>query len=177
MKNFNFLVVLAHTGLIWSCVGVAWCDEVRFNRDVLPILAENCFSCHGFDSASREADLRLDTAEGVLAGRDGGGVVVPGDPQSSELISRILSSDRDMLMPPPESGKRLTPSEQAILHRWIEQGAEYEPHWAFLPPAPIQPPSSEATPHPIDRFIQTRFSQRRTAAGTGCRLGNLDPPR
>ena len=82
---------------------------IRFNRDVLPILAENCFACHGFDESSRQADLRLDTRDGATATKDGVATIVPGKPKSSELIRRIQSTESDEVMPPPgKHGKHLT---------------------------------------------------------------------
>ena len=111
-------------------------DVIEFNRDIRPILADNCFFCHGPDKNKRQADLRLDSEEG-LTGRkntpDHPGAVVPGKPDESELIRRIVSSDPEQVMPPKESGKHLSPRDIELLKRWVEQGARYEGHWAFLP--------------------------------------------
>ena len=109
-------------------------DEISFNRDIRPILSENCFACHGPDKRAREADRRLDTLEGALADNDGIRAIVPGDLAKSELWLRVSSSDRDEVMPPPKSEKKLNPAQIALLKRWIEQGAKYESHWAFIPP-------------------------------------------
>ncbi len=132
--------------------------EVRFNRDIRPILSNNCFYCHGPDPKHREADLRLDTSEGALAM-----AIVPGKPDESPLIERVSSLDPDALMPPPASKKAKLSTEQiATLRRWIEQGAKYEGHWAFLPLSSVQPPSvkNEAwVKTPIDRFILARLEQ------------------
>ena len=131
-------------------------DEVRFNRDVRPILSNNCFYCHGPDPKHREADLRLDTSEGALAA-----AIVPGKPDESPLIERITAHDDDLRMPPPASKKGpLTAEQIATLRRWIEQGASYEGHWAFLPLAKVEPPavnSESRIKTPIDRFILTRL--------------------
>lgn len=130
-------------------------EEIRFNRDVLPILAENCFACHGFDEAARQADLRLDTREGATES----GVLVPGEPDESELLARITATDADLVMPPADSGKQLSADEREVLRRWIAQGATYERHWSFEPPRRPQPPVVEGVAHPIDRFIQARLSE------------------
>ena len=106
---------------------------VEFNRDVRPILSDKCFACHGFDPKKRKADLRLDTAEGATAEREGVRAVVPGDLNSSELWARVNSPDPDDVMPPPQSHKTLSLSEKQLLRRWIEQGAKYQQHWAFEP--------------------------------------------
>ncbi|WP_166442786.1 DUF1553 domain-containing protein [Phragmitibacter flavus] len=104
--------------------------EVQFNRDVRPILSDKCFACHGPDSATREAGLRLDTREGAIEGL----AVKPGDVGHSELMARVVSEDGDEVMPPPESKLgRLSEKEIDVLKRWIEQGAEYQLHWAFEP--------------------------------------------
>lgn len=153
----KLFLLAALTWLTITTTGNVYCDEVRFNRDVLPILAENCFACHGFDSASREADLRLDTPDGLISGQEGSGVVVPGDPEASELVSRINDADPDVVMPPPETGKKLSEAERSLLRRWVEEGAKYEPHWSFVAPEKVEPPSVPGTDHPIDRFIQAQF--------------------
>ena len=137
-------------------------DEVQYNRDVRPILSEKCFACHGFDKAKREAGLRLDTREGALAEADSGEVAVkPGSIEESELIRRILSSDEDELMPPPHSGKVVTDEQKAILKKWIEQGAEYAPHWAFDPPKKTAIPAIAGVPaaNAIDGFVRERLER------------------
>ncbi len=105
---------------------------VDFGRDVLPILSDNCFACHGPDARARKADLRLDIKEGAV--RDEGGVVVPGQADESELIARVASDDPDEVMPPPKSKKVLTPGQVEVLRRWVDQGASWGRHWAFEPP-------------------------------------------
>ncbi len=128
---------------------------IRYNRDVRPILAENCFACHGFDAASRAAGLRLDTSEGAFAELDSGETaIVPGNVEKSQLLSRIESSDHGLVMPPPESKKQLTASQKRMLRSWIEQGAVYEKHWAFEPPSAEAPPVVDSSvSNPIDSFI------------------------
>ena len=144
-------------------------QDVVYNRDVRPILAENCFSCHGFDQNTREAGLRLDTADGsTVVLESGSAAIVPGKVVESELLKRVFSGDHSTLMPPPESGKQLTPEQKNILKAWIAQGAEYQKHWAFIPPATTEPPPSnrgDAIQHnPIDAFIQDRLNQAGLAA-------------
>lgn len=129
--------------------------KIEFNRDVRPILSENCFACHGFDPKHREADLRLDTFEGATEDRDGSRGVVPGDLSKSDVWQRIISDDKDEVMPPPKSHKApLTAKQREILKAWIEQGARYERHWAFEPPKPHAGGS-------IDGFIQQRLSEEK----------------
>ena len=106
---------------------------LSFNRDIRPILSSKCFACHGFDAKKREAELRLDTAEGATAEQDGVRAIVPGDLAKSELWRRVTSTDEDEMMPPPASKKTLTDAEKNLLKRWIEQGAKYQKHWAFEP--------------------------------------------
>jgi hypothetical protein len=133
---------------------------VDFNRDVRPILSDRCYACHGFDEKKREADLRLDTFEGATADRDSGAPIVPGHPEQSLILQRIVSTDPDLKMPPPDSNKiPLSAEEIKTLERWIQEGAEYRKHWSFLPiDRPAVPPGSE--PHPIDRFVSTALRER-----------------
>ena len=140
-------------------------DLVRldFNKDVRPILSDRCFACHGPDSGTRKAGLRLDTPEGAYAALRGGGhAIVPGDLDASEAAARIRSSDPDEVMPPPELKRPLTDEERATLLRWIEEGAEYRPHWAFVAPAaPAAPAVRDAAwaRDPLDAFVLARLEQ------------------
>ena len=104
--------------------GTAVAEPLDFNRDIRPILSENCFYCHGQDGNKREADLRLDKREPAVAA----GAIEPGDPAASLVIERIHADDPDVLMPPPDSNRRLSAEQKAMLARWIEEGAVYEPH-------------------------------------------------
>jgi hypothetical protein len=110
-------------------------EPLSFNRDIRPILSENCFACHGFDSKKREAELRLDTPEGAYTAKDGAFPIKPGDLAKSEVWQRIITTDEDDLMPPPKSHKKLTQKQKDTLKLWIEQGAGYQKHWAFEKPA------------------------------------------
>ena len=125
-----------------------------YSRDVLPILAANCFACHGFDPHARQAGLRLDEPVAAAALLESGhAAIVPGNVAASGLVARIGSVDAGEVMPPPESGKRLSDSDKRLLADWIAAGAPYEPHWAFTAPIPAPPPEVAGIGHPIDRFL------------------------
>jgi mono/diheme cytochrome c family protein len=134
-------------------------QPIEYNRDVRPILSDNCFSCHGPDSASRKADLRIDQRESA----EERGAIVPGDPEASELIRRILSEDEQERMPPPETKKKLTDAQKQLLVRWIREGAEYQPHWSLIPPVKPEIPQVSNTwwvRNPIDNFIAARLEAK-----------------
>jgi len=146
----------------------AWCLLVQaadstgeprpldFNRDIRPILAENCFYCHGQDGQKREADLRLDDRAAAIAA----GAIVPGDAGASTMLERIHSTDPDVLMPPPTSNRRLSDHQKQLLDRWIKAGAEYQPHWAFTPPVRPAPPAVQRADwvrNEIDRFVLAKL--------------------
>jgi len=124
---------------------------LTYNRDIRPILSDKCFACHGFDAKHREADLRLDTEEGAYAKNDGVQAIVPGDLAQSEAWLRIVSADKDDVMPPPKSHKTLTDAEKATIKKWIEQGAQYQKHWAYE--APVKASAGQS----IDSFIAARL--------------------
>lgn len=133
---------------------------VNFNRDIRPILASKCFACHGPDEESREANLRLDSASFAYRKRDGQRAIAPGKPSRSLVVQRITSRDADEVMPPPKSGKSLTPREITLIKRWIAGGAKYTRHWAFVKPKRVPPPElpgSAHVPNGIDRFIRARL--------------------
>lgn len=127
-----------------------------FNRDIRPILSENCFYCHGQDGNKRKAGLRLDDRGAALDK----GAIAPGDAAGSELVTRIFSQDPDSLMPPPDSNRRLSPAQKALLNRWVAQGASYDEHWAFT--APVRQPPPQAgngswARNPIDQFVLAKL--------------------
>ncbi len=147
--------------LLLSLLHPAWAQKVDFNRDVRPVLSDRCFRCHGPDSDAREAELRLDEREGLFSDRDGFVVVKPGSPDKSDLWERITSDDPDIVMPPPDANKPLTKSTIEMLRRWIEQGAPWNEHWAFVKPKKTPPPQvgqGWAT-NEIDRFVYARMSK------------------
>ena len=144
---FRQLIFLAILGVL-ACSARAEGD-VSFSRDVLPLLSENCFACHGQDEGHRKGDLRLDTREGALA------AMKPGAPDASELIARILTTDEDEVMPPPESHKKpLLPGQVAMLRRWISQGAPWGRHWSLEKPV-----KAGASGHPVDFFVNDRLAK------------------
>ena len=136
-------------------------QPVSFNHDIRPILSENCFYCHGPDPSHREADLRIDLEEAAKADLGGYAAIVPGDREASELWMRI--TDQIDPMPPVKSHKSLTPDEVELIGRWIDEGANYETHWAYVPPQRPALPEVRDTAwadDPIDRFILARLESR-----------------
>jgi hypothetical protein len=139
---------------------------IEFNRDIRPILSDNCFACHGFDAKTREAGLRLDVPDGaggaLVATADGLLPIKPGDPAASEVWKRIIATSEDDVMPPPKAHKMLSDEQKDLLRRWIEQGAPYQRHWAFEPPAtPPVPTTTFASQvrNPVDAFLFSRLER------------------
>lgn len=137
--------------------------SAQFNRDVRPILAEHCFHCHGPDPGTRKANLRLDTEAGFFAKAESGEAPISkGSSQSSPLYQRLITKDKDELMPPPKSHKELKPDQIAVLKSWIEQGAPWQPHWSLIPPTRGEIPGVQSAAWPknaIDRFILARLEK------------------
>ena len=125
---------------------------VSFNRDIRPLLSDNCFHCHGPDANHRQADLRLDIRDAAIEF----GAIVPGEPADSLLVERLHETDPELVMPPPESHKKLSPEQKQLLARWIKEGAEYQPHWAYVPPVKQPVP---ADTHPVDHFVHQRLAE------------------
>ncbi|MEP3481171.1 MAG: PSD1 and planctomycete cytochrome C domain-containing protein [Fuerstiella sp.] len=145
-----------------ACVSFAHADDISFARDVRPILSDKCFHCHGPDESTREADLRFDQKGSVLADRDGNPVIKPGDLDHSGLIHRIMSSDEDEIMPPPEMKKPLSPEEIEILQKWVASGAKWSKHWAFEKPVRHETPSvkqDDWASNWIDQFVLARLEK------------------
>ena len=142
-------------------------DRVEFNRDIRPILSDNCFACHGPDEKTRQAELRLDLLDASRKPLPSGKVaVVPGKSAESELVRRIVSVDANAQMPPADSGKHLTSAQITLLRRWVEQGAEYQAHWSFvpltrpkLPPVMLEP--NRLARNAIDNFVLSRLSDEK----------------
>lgn len=139
---------------------VSAAEPVRFNEQIRPLLSDRCFACHGPDFKRREADLRLDVRANAVGEADGPLAITPGKPTESPLWERINSTDPDLQMPPPSAKKlKFTADELALIKRWIEEGAPYEGHWAFLPIKDVAPPIVDApSGNPIDAFIRKRLA-------------------
>lgn len=172
----NFRICVRLSAVLWTCMLLFSAapasagdlpEVVEFNRDIRPILSDNCFFCHGPDKNKRQADLRLDTEAGLLGTAGGAGPVIPGQPDDSPLLQRILTSDPETHMPPPATGKVLTDQQIQLLRRWIQQGGRYEGHWAFLPLAAEAAGGSDHSPaavaakidHYIDNSLQSAGMQ------------------
>jgi mono/diheme cytochrome c family protein len=146
-----------------SALGIAAPAGVDFNRDIQPILSDNCYQCHGPDEHARKAKLRLDRKEGAYGkNEDGRAIVAPGKPDDSELITRILSTDADEMMPTPKSNRKLTDAQKKLLQQWVEQGAPWAEHWAFVAPKkaeiPKPDPALGTTRNVIDAFVLERLA-------------------
>lgn len=165
--RFGFLTVLVATSALFSVfveneVAIAQSPAVDFNRDIRPILSDACFQCHGPDQKQRKAELRLDRKDDVFANRDGSFVIVPRKPNKSELLKRITSNDPDERMPPPDSGKQLSKPQIALIAKWIEQGAEWNEHWAFVAPRRPSIPQVKNQSwlrNEIDAFVLARLER------------------
>ena len=132
-------------------------QRIEFNRDIRPILSENCFYCHGPDAQHRQADLRLDRSEEAIKAA----AILPGKASESTLIQRIVSDDADLLMPPGDSNKKLTDAQKSLLRDWIDQGAEYQNHWAYEPPSRSIGPSGPSGPSDsIDALVEEQLAPR-----------------
>lgn len=160
MKRF---LCLTKTSAAFAVISLAAAEDITFNRDIRPILADKCFACHGPDSATREAGLRLDQEESATLVTDGSAAIVPGDLASSVVIERINESDSDLVMPPPHSGRALSAAEKQTLQKWIADGAKWEGHWAFTAPKrPQLPVTAQLRKWPrnsIDFFIARKLSK------------------
>ena len=160
---------MLHIAFKLLCVQLLTCWDITahaettlsYNTDIRPILSEHCFACHGQDEEARKAGLRLDTAEGATAMLEADEqAIVPGDGNASLLVQRILSDDPDTVMPPPETDKPLSDDKKAALQQWINEGAGYEPHWAYVAPKlPVIPEVADSTwvQNPIDAFVLARL--------------------
>lgn len=158
---FGLLGLMLFLGAVTASAEAPLPEKIEFNRDVRPILSDFCFQCHGPDQHARQADLRLDTLQGLIGTADHPGVVRAGKSADSELVRRVTSTDPEEMMPPPKASKRLAPRDIAVLKKWVEQGAEYQGHWAYIPPqrsTPPQPVNAAAARNEIDAFVRARLA-------------------
>jgi Protein of unknown function (DUF1553)/Protein of unknown function (DUF1549)/Planctomycete cytochrome C len=150
---------------LWASLGsslMASEPNLDFGRDVLPLLADNCFQCHGPDEKSRQGELRLDDRKGLIDRPNEAAVVLPGDAENSELIRRIIATDPSIRMPPPESKRQLTAEQVALLRKWIDTGAHWEKHWSYQLPRMVPLPTVQRTSwpvNPIDFFVLARLEE------------------
>jgi mono/diheme cytochrome c family protein len=170
-RLYSVIVLACLTGLLASSLGTALpahgaaepAQPVEFNRDIRAILSDTCFQCHGPDKNKRKANLRLDTEEGAFSALKGGDkAIVPGDPDRSELYRRITAARDKERMPPPQAGRQLTADQKEMIRRWIEQGAKWQKHWAFIPPVRHALPQVKAAQWPrngLDYFVLARLEK------------------
>jgi hypothetical protein len=164
---FSRLLCVASLGVVYCGLNLSLLEAadkpIDFNRDIRPILSDTCYKCHGFDEKERKGGLRLDTQEGALAKLESGShAVVPGKSAESELFVRITSQDPNEKMPPPNSGRSLTPQQIDLLKRWIDGGAKMRGHWSFTAPVRAEPPTvarKDLVHNPIDQFILSRLEK------------------
>ena len=158
-------IATAFAFFVFSTLDVSYVfalDTLDFSRDIRPILSNKCFACHGPDENARQAELRLDSRKGLFESSASGDLpVVPGNTKMSQLLLRIESSDDDDRMPPPDADHQLTPDEKQKLRQWVEQGAIWKQHWAFVTPTRPTPPIADGwSTNPIDNFILQRLKQQ-----------------
>ena len=144
-------------------------SKIDFNRDIRPILSDNCYACHGPDEAHREGGFRLDRKESAFGKADSDSlVIVPGKPEASELIARIVTNDHDLRMPPADSTKSLSEEQIELLKKWVAQGAAWREHWSFIPPIKHELPQvskADWCSNPIDYFILNRLDEESLQPG------------
>jgi mono/diheme cytochrome c family protein len=156
---FAKYAVLAFVTALFSVDQTQADSKPEYNRDVRPILNENCFACHGQDKSARKGGLRLDIREEAIKKE----AFVPGDVEKSALVERIFATEKDKIMPPPKAHKKLTDAQKETLKRWIATGAEYQPHWAFIAPKRPQPPTvkdAKWVRNPIDAFVLSELEKQ-----------------
>src|SRR5258708_4263631 len=158
MKGCSYSLLSVPLAAVGIGLGATADGKIDFDRAIRPILADNCFACHGPDAKKRMADLRLDTKEGAFAKP---GRIVPGDAAASRLYQRVSSDKASVRMPPPYSGHELTPQQIASIKSWIDEGAHWETHWAYVPPKRPDPPNLKTnwTRNSIDAFILDRLER------------------
>ena len=148
LKSALIILILLVLADLFTPSGTSAIEPLRYGRDVLPILAANCFSCHGPDEKNRKAGLRLDVEADAKANRRSGSPIAPGQPEKSVLLTRLTSTDPDVVMPPPSTHKQVTPAQIEIIRRWIAEGAQWGLHWSFEPVT--RPVINISTQQPIE---------------------------
>jgi hypothetical protein len=173
-KNGNLKMRIRHW-VLWICAGFGLVQPalaaspasggIDFNREIRPILSENCFACHGPDEKERKAKLRFDVKEDAFKpAKSGDYAIVPGDPKKSALVQRVNTTDPDDIMPPPKTGKKLTAQQKELLTKWIAQGAKWQEHWSYVPPERPELPKIKDTKWPkneIDNFVLARAEKEK----------------
>ncbi|WP_417388224.1 PSD1 and planctomycete cytochrome C domain-containing protein [Gimesia sp.] len=160
MRDLSRLIILLLCFIFANEVCAA--DKINFSHDILPILSDRCFHCHGPDPTHREADLRLDLVEAATENRDGTFAIAPGKPELSEVLTRITTSDADLVMPPADSHRKpLTKKQIATIRQWIAEGAQWGKHWSFEPPVKVALNEKESKLNPIDVLVQRKLSEER----------------
>ena len=154
--HLSYLLVLSTSLAAFVQVEAKADSILEYNRDIRPILSENCFPCHGFDEKARQAELRLDAMESAYADRNGTTAILPGSLEKSEAWTRITSRDEEQVMPPATSHLRLTEAQMGKIKTWIKQGAPYAGHWSFIAPKKAALPANSVE-NPIDVFVQSRL--------------------
>lgn len=166
-SQFSYCGWLWFVSIVAAGIQARAAEKIDFNRDIKPLLSNNCYFCHGPDEAERRGGtdgLRIDTFDGATADLGGYAAIVPGKPEESELITRITSSDPDTAMPPAEMRKKLSPREIELITEWVRQGARYETHWSYVKPLRHELPAVQDASWPkneIDRFILARLERER----------------
>jgi hypothetical protein len=167
-KHFHTMPKTSSIALLVALLGLSTSSQaasgIEFNKDIRPLLADACFHCHGPDPGTRKAGLRLDTEAGFFTAKKGEEpTVIKGQPDKSSLYQRLLSTDEDEIMPPPESHKELKPAQVAMIKAWIEQGAPWQPHWSLIPPQkPVVPVAKDKAwvKTPIDNFVLSKLEAK-----------------
>ncbi|MCC6884559.1 MAG: DUF1553 domain-containing protein [Verrucomicrobiales bacterium] len=154
IPDFHCYIKATFIGVAYAFAPLLQGAPLSFNRDIRPLLSENCLSCHGPSASTRKGDLRLDDRDAAVSA----GAIAPGNAESSELVARLFSRDPEEIMPPPDSRKKITPAQRALLKHRVLEGAPYEKHWAFVPPVLPQVPGPAGRKlSPIDAFVQSRL--------------------
>ncbi len=159
-RHLRLTSLVAFALLMTMALQIPAAERLSFDRDIRPILSDKCYACHGPDPAQRQAELRLDTKEGAFSAPSGYPIIVPGEPENSELVARITHADVEQRMPPQSSNRQPTQEQIDTLIRWIAEGAEWEEHWVYELPERVELPTVQNSAwvrNPIDRFILGRL--------------------